>query len=291
MSIIQSIQNCRNQLTAINQYINQVRFDEHNLLVINHPQCQAAISLQGAHLLYWQPTDEQVPVIWLSEKALFKQGKAIRGGIPICWPWFGNSLTPAHGFARIVEWQLEHIQADDNGVEVILCLQQNDQTLQYWPHKFELQMKVYIGKTCKVTLSGQGDFSATSALHSYFGISDIKQITVEGLGEDYIEKLATVNPPKEIGNMTFDQEVDRIYTHPATINYIKDRQRTIKISHFTNSDVVIWNPWAEKSIAMSDFADDSYQHFICVETCRIHHPIMLTPQQFASYGVEIAVEK
>lgn len=291
MPIIQAIQNCRNHIKTISQHVNQIQFDEHALCIIDHPLCQAAISLQGAHLLYWQPTDEASPVVWLSDNALFKRGKAIRGGIPVCWPWFGNTLSPAHGFARIVDWQLKYVHEDDQGVELLLSLHQTDETLQYWPHEFSLEMRFQLGKTCKVELSCQGDFSATSALHSYFGVSDIHQITIEGLGADYIDKLSTVNPPKNVGSMTFDQEVDRIYTQPEPISYIKDRHRSIKIQHFTYSDVVVWNPWVEKARAMSDLADNSYQHFVCVETCRIHHPIMLTPQQFARYGVEISVEK
>lgn len=291
MSIIQSIQDCHHQLKSVSKHINQVHYDEHQLLVIAHPLCQAAISLQGAHLLYWQPTNEDIPVVWLSEKALFKKGKAIRGGMPVCWPWFGNTLTPAHGFARTTDWHLKNVAETEEGVELVLSLRENDTTLQVWPHKFDLEMKFQLGKTCKAELMCRGDFSATSALHTYYGVSDINSIRVDGLGDNYVEKLSTVNLPKVTGEMTFNQEVDRIYTHPASVNHIIDGHRKIKINHFSHSDVVVWNPWADKSKAMNDLEDNSYQYFVCVETCRIHHPIMLTEQQFAHYGVEISIEK
>lgn len=291
MSIIETIQDSNNNEKYISKTIKQISYDEHSLLVIKHPQCNAAISLQGAHLLYWQPTTEQIPAIWLSDKTLFKKAISIRGGIPICWPWFSNAGTPSHGFARIVDWQLTSVNESDDGVELVLSLTNNEQTQQYWPHTFNLTIKLHIGKICKVELACSGNFEATSALHTYFGISDIADITVTGLGQTYHEKLPSPNEPKVIGQMTFNQEVDRIYKEPESVTLIKDTNRTIQITHHNNSDVVVWNPWVERSKAIADLADDSYHNFVCVETCRINKPIKSTAKEMSTYSLEIEIVK
>lgn len=289
MSIIQAIEQTENNAKSISASVTQIRFNEHTLLKIDHPKCQAAISLQGAHLLYWQPVNTPTPVIWLSNKTLFKKGTAIRGGIPICWPWFANVSSPSHGFARIVDWQMSQVTETAEGVEIVFTLRNNQDTQQYWPHAFELTMTFKLGTNCEAHLSCSGDFEATSALHTYFGVDDISSVTISGLGDNYHEKLSTVNPPKVIGQMTFDQEVDRIYSAAMPETLITDSHRTIKVSHINNSDVVVWNPWVERAQAMNDLDDDSYQHFVCVETCRVTKPIQSTSTEKTHFALKVEV--
>lgn len=291
MSIIKKIQASKNNEITISNSIKQISYGEHNIILINHPTCQAAVSLQGAHLLYWQPSGEKTPVIWLSEEALFKKQTPIRGGIPICWPWFGKNGDPMHGFARIVDWQLVSHKETADGIDLVLHLQSNEQTKKYWSKEFNLELSLHVGKTCSAELSSQGDFEATTALHSYFGVTDITSVVVSGLGQEYIERLAKENKPKVDGQMTFNQEVDRIYTQPENITLIKDANRTIKLTHINHSDIVTWNPWIEKAKATQDLADDSYHHFVCVETCRINKPIKSNSQQKTSYGLKIEIVK
>lgn len=291
MSLIEKIQSTKTDEIRISNSIKQVSYDEHTLLVITHPTCQAAVSLQGAHLLYWLPTGEKSPVLWLSDKALFKKQTPIRGGIPICWPWFGKSADPMHGFARLVDWQLSSHTENENGVDLVLSLKNNEQTEKYWQHAFTLELHLHLGQTCTAELSSLGSFEATSALHTYFGVSDINKVVVSGLGADYIERLAQENKPSVVGEMTFNQEVDRIYTESDKTVLIKDVNRTIKLTHIAHSDVVIWNPWVDKAKATNDLADDSYNDFLCAETCRINKPLKLDPQQKTSYGLKIEVIK
>lgn len=291
MSIINTILN-HTVTEKISQCINKVQIDELPVLVIKHPTCQAAIALQGAHLLFWQPTAQELannaPVLWLSDKSQFKSGVAIRGGVPICWPWFGTVSSPSHGFARNLEWTLTAHKESEQGVEISLSLQDSPATKAYWPHAFKVEVTIKLGTTCEINLSSFGDYSITSALHTYFGISDIDAITVTGLGNDYIERLAQENLPKIVGEMTFDQEVDRIYTHPEDVAYIKDQNRTIKITHYNHSDVVTWSPWIDRAKSIADLDDESYKTFVCVETCRIHQPIV-AKNDTHSYGVKIEV--
>lgn len=291
MSIIKKIQQTECNEVTISPYIKQVSYDEHSLLLINHPTCQAALSLQGAHLLYWQPATENTPVVWLSEAAVFKKQKAVRGGIPICWPWFGKNGDPMHGFARIVDWQLVSHNATAEGVDLLLSLKNSTQTEKYWSKAFTLELNLHLGKTCTAELSSSGDFEATSALHTYFAVDDIANVVISGLGKEYIERLANENKSKIDGEMTFNQEVDRVYTQPENITLIKDGTRTIKLTHINHSDVVTWNPWLEKAKSTNDLTDDSYHHFVCAETCRINKPIKSNSQQKTSYGLKIEIIK
>lgn len=277
MSIIQTIIDSKQAEQTISPCISQITHDELPILKINHKNCLAAIALQGAHLLFWQPKQTATPVLWLSDNTPFKHGVAIRGGVPICWPWFSElGGVPMHGFARLLAWQLiAHHETEDN-VTLTLGLTQSSATASYWPHAFSLTLTVTLGKTCYLQLDSQGDFTITTALHSYFNVHDIATTTVSGLGRDYFEKLATRNVPLVQGSQTFNQEVDRIYLQPEPISIIDDGHRKIKISHRNASDVVTWNPGPIKSKAMKDMPDQGYKTMVCVETARINHPITST---------------
>lgn len=202
MSIFKDILNNSVSEKSISPSVQQTTFGELPILVIKHKICSAAVSLQGAHLLFWQPITESTPVIWLSQKAIFKHGKAIRGGVPVCWPWFGKLGDPMHGFARIVEWTLDSCKEDENGVELVLSLTNNQQTQAFFTKPFNVWLTIHLGKTCQITLSCQGDFEATSALHTYFGVNNIANVVVKGLGKTYEERLAVVNKPAIEGQLT-----------------------------------------------------------------------------------------
>lgn len=287
MSIIKQILESHSAEKSLSPSVNQITFGELPVLVITHKTCRAAVALQGAHLLFWQPSTQSSPVIWLSQKTHFKKQKAIRGGVPICWPWFGQLGDPAHGFARIVDWQLDSCHEDDNGVDLVLSLTNNQQTEPFFTQPFHVWLNIHVGHTCHVTLSCQGDFDATSALHTYLGINNIHDVVVKGLGENYQERLSVENKPTTAGQLTFNQEVDRIYTHPSDKITIADGKRTIELTNIGASDVVTWNPWIDKAKAMADFADEEYQSMVCVETSCINKPLKLSPNAKTAYGFKI----
>ncbi|XKM12626.1 D-hexose-6-phosphate mutarotase [Orbaceae bacterium ac157xtp] len=289
MTIIKAITACNHDEKMVSQSIRQIKFNELDVLKIDHPTCQASVALQGAHLIFWQPAKAQSPVIWVSDKSSFKKGTAIRGGVPICWPWFGGAGSPSHGFARILDWQLISHNEDNNGVDLVLRLTQSETTKSYWNHDFELTLTLHLGNDCTMDLTCKGDFNATSALHTYFGVSDINNISVSGLGDEYEDRIAKNNLTDEAKSVKIDKEIDRIYTKPEQTSLITDPQRQIKITHYNHSDVVLWNPWIDKSKSMSDMPDDAYQHFVCVETCRINKPIESSANKTSSYGVKIEV--
>lgn len=266
--------------------------DELDILVIDHPTAKAAVALQGAHLLRWQPHNQK-PVIWLSDKTLFTKGAAIRGGIPICWPWFGKVAQPAHGFARNMPWQLTAYHEDDSGVLLTLTLQENDETKKIWPHDFTLIAKFKIGQDCSLELESHGDYQATSALHTYFEINNINHVKISGLGNHYHDKITDkIVSHSDDASLMFSDETDRVYTSPRSQSLIHDPdlQRTLEITHHQHSDVVVWNPFEMTSSLMSDMSLTGYKTMVCVETGRINKPLLVTDKAPVKFGVTIKVK-
>lgn len=274
----------------ISPFISQRQLDELPVVVVSHPKVRAAISLQGAHLLAWQPSGEK-PVIWLSNNTPFKKGNAIRGGVPICWPWFGPVAKPSHGFARNQPWNLTAHDEDDNGVILTFTLKDNEQTRSLWPHAFTLIARFKLGEECEIELESHGDYQATAALHSYFQIGDIAQVKVAGLGEPYIDKVAAGAQARQVGDVTFVGQTDRVYTQPDAFSLIKDAslQRTIEVHHHHMSDVIAWNPGVELSCSMADMPNDGYKTMVCVETGRVSKPLVAAGEQPARLAVTFRI--
>lgn len=276
----------------ITSTISQRQLEQLPAIVVDHPQVRAAIALQGAHLVSWQPKGE-APVLWLSENTAFAEHVAIRGGIPICFPWFGPYAQPSHGFARVLPWEFTSYSEDDQGVELAFTLRDSAQTRASWPHEFTLIARFKLGKTCHIELEAHGDYSMTSALHTYFQIGDISKISVSGLGERFIDKVNQGQESQQQGDLVFTGRADRIYTHAQDISVIHDPelQRTIEVQHGNYSDVVAWNPGAELSHTMGDMTDEGYKTFVCVETARINQALRATVQSPARLSTHIRIKK
>lgn len=265
------------------------RQGELTLLIIEHTEFRAAFSLQGGQLIAWQPS-HQPAVIWLSDQTEFTQGKAIRGGVPICWPWFGPAGKPSHGFARTSQWQLEDCEESAQQVKVSMRLTASPETYKIWPHDFELSLVAILSaESCRITLRITGNIETTAALHSYFHVGDSETVRVSGLGENYIDKVKNNTLASQQGEQTYQGEVDRIFTHPAAESLLKDPQlrRALKIEHKGLSDVVTWNPGATLSHSMADMSDDGYKTMVCVETARISQPFVTTTTTPAELTVTI----
>ncbi|GKX62573.1 D-hexose-6-phosphate mutarotase [Pragia fontium] len=260
--------------------------DDLSIIVINHPKATAAIALQGAHLLSWQPKGE-MPVIWLSQSSQFKTGAAIRGGVPICWPWFGKAGTPSHGFARNELWQLTEHSENEDGVWLTFSLEDNPHTRQIWPYAFRLIARIKINTTCEIELESHGDYPVTCALHTYLNIADISQVNVSGLGGHYMDKVIGGEHDSTEKALTFNGPIDRIYTQPESVSLIQDpvAGRSIEIHHRNATDVVTWNPGAEGASGMSDMENDGYKTMVCVETASVSNPVDVRndrPQRLSS---------
>ena len=266
------------------------------------------ITAQGAQILSYQQA-EQPPIIWLSEQAEFNLEQSARGGIPICWPWFGaiernpqavQQMTqpdaPFHGLARQKPWQLISQFIEQDRVGLVLALNTKNQPLAEWPHAALLQLSVTLtAHQLQLQLSttnlGQQPIHISQALHSYFAVSDIQQVSVQGFADcAYIETLEDWQIRQQAGAITFNGETDRIYLQPAAEIQLIDPvwQRKIQLSTSNSHSAVVWNPWTTKAQQLSQFADDTWQRMLCIETANIWDDcIELTPQ--AEHQLTLAI--
>lgn len=283
-------------IEQITPVLSHRQLDELEVLVVDHPQVKASFALQGAHLLSWKPNGEE-EVLWLSNNTPFKTGVALRGGVPICWPWFGPAAQqglPSHGFARNLPWTLKAHNEDDNGVVLTFELQSNAETRQLWPHEFCLLARFKVGATCEMELEAHGEFETTSALHTYFNVGDIAAVKVSGLGDRLIDK---VNDAKEDvladGIQTFPDRTDRVYLNPEACSVIHDDalNRNIDVVHHHHLNVVGWNPGPALSVSMGDMPDDGYKTFVCVETAYATAPQKTTEEKPSRLAQTIRVAK
>ena len=237
----------------------------------------ATVALQGAHLLKWIPRDEQ-PVIWLSRDAKFEIGQPVRGGVPVCWPWFGpharHSAYPAHGFVRTVPWQVcESKTLEDGATFVAFRVNWTDTMDVFWPHRSELELGMTVGATLELDLmtrnTGAQSITIGEALHTYFAVSDVRHIAIEGLdGCRYIDKLDGDKRKHQSGPVLINAETDRIYLDTPADCLINDpgMQRRIRIAKSGSRSTVVWNPWIEKAERMADMGENGYLNMVCVET-------------------------
>jgi glucose-6-phosphate 1-epimerase len=236
----------------------------------------AKISVYGGHMLAYKPKQAEHDLFYLSDEAIYKQGKAIRGGVPLCWPWFGDDPAKigrqAHGFARNVFWILDTCSVENDIATIVMSLKSSAKTRMWWPGDFHLKITITVGDTLNIKLSTENSGELASAIscamHSYFRIGDISQVQVEGLdGIEYLDKTKSFEHFVQNGDITVGEETDRVYLHtPHTVKVIdKALNRVIEIDQHGAENMVVWNPW-DKAQALSDMPDSDYQHFICVET-------------------------
>lgn len=241
------------------------QYNEIPVIVLEHNVGKALISLQGAHLFSWQPKNQQKDVLWLSEVEPFKLGNAIRGGIPICYPWFGGKKNPAHGYARNTLWKLTDYKIETQKVRLEFCLFSEN-------HIIEAKISMEFYEDCKLTFTQYCQEPAEIALHSYFNIANIENIEVSGLPttcfNSLIQQQENVPSPRKI-----TENVDCIYKIPDLEEHqINDDifNRCIKITHQNATETVLWNPWHKE---MSGMNKEGYKTMVCVETARISKKI------------------
>lgn len=264
--------------------------------VVQTPTASGELYLHGAHVTSWQPEGQQ-PVLWMSRSSNFEAGKPIRGGVPICFPWFGphptDSSAPAHGYARITEWELVDAKTtDDDAVGL---------TLQTVLGPFSLMFSVSFGGDLRMTLQTELAASATAAqsfevaLHTYFSVGDVQLISISGLENvPYVDK---VNGPIEkaaSGEMIrFFGETDRVYSGTDGECLLADavRKRLIRVRKSGSRSTVVWNPWINKSARMPDFGDHEWPEMVCIETANVgSDAIQLAPGALHSTAVVVEVE-
>ena len=248
---------------------------------INNARAHATVSTYAGQLLSYRPKDQQEDLLFVSDKAYYEDGKAIRGGIPICWPWFGPDPEkrgrPAHGFVRNQQWQVSGSESlADGSTKIILSITDNQATRTLWPHPFRLDIEITVGDTLKVELltynTGNDSITISQALHTYFRVGEIGKVSVLGLdGINYLDKTSDFDQKTQIGPIAISGEVDRIYTDVSGDLTIDDTslKRQIAIASSGCSTTVVWNPWVEIAASMADLDGDDFLRMLCVETANV----------------------
>ncbi len=257
---------------------------------IANAHATASIVLQGAHVFSFVPRGEQ-EVIWLSSQAKFAPGKSIRGGVPVCWPWFGpharEASFPGHGFARSVPWEVTQTEATPQGATRLqFRLIPNDATRAQWPHASELIGIITVGAVLEIELITRNlsreAITIGDALHTYFKVSDIRQTTIRGLEDcPYIDKMDGSQRKRQTGPIVIGAETDRIYLDSTADCSIDDPgwKRRIRIAKRNSRSTVVWNPWIEKAAKMGDFGENGYLNMVCVESANAADDVVTLPPQ------------
>ncbi len=267
---------------------------------ITTPEATAEIYLHGAQLTAWKPTGHD-EVIFLSKQSRFEDGKAIRGGIPICFPWFrakaDDPKAPQHGFVRTRTWQLESLKYENGVVTLDLVTGPDEQSRKWWPYEFHLRHRIQVGAELKletfVSNTGDRSFHFEKALHTYHSVGDVRTVQVNGLdGIAYLDNRDNNTVKMQSGGVIFTGPTDNAYLNTFDSVTIVDPtlNRTVQIDKKNSATTVVWNPWQEGAAALADMGDDEWQQFACVEACNIlNAAVHLAPGAVHSMAATIRV--
>jgi len=302
------------QLNARYDDLESVQFAERGDLVvmeIAHATCMAEILLQGAQLIAYTPTGEK-PVIWRSAETFYAEGTPIRGGIPVIGPWFGNltdnpqiiqdgydatSEAQAHGFLRNAQWHLVGIAEDENGVTCTLGYN-HDGIHGGWAQQFDVVVRYHVSTALNVSYevhnASPNTLYMSAALHTYFAVGDITQVSVEGFdGCTYIDALDDRKEKLQKGSVKIDQETDVVFLGVPRQQIISDVawSRQIAIETQGSESTILWNPWRDKAKTLSMFGNGEYREMLCIETARVENDLMKIEQGTAErWGMMISCE-
>ena len=268
-------------------------------LVIATPAVEARIFLHGAQLTQWRPAGVQ-PVIFLSEKSKFEEGHAIRGGVPVCFPWFGPlEGESSHGFVRNRTWNGEEVRHLDGGaVQAVFATESDEETRVRWPYDYALRLTYTIGATLAMELEvesrSRAPFTFSEALHTYFAVGDIRNVVIKGLeNTEYRDVLDRSEFKVQQGPVYFSEEVDRIFVNTKETCVLEDPalKRRIVVKKENSESTIVWNPWKKKAAALADFGDDEWQRMVCIETGNVFEDeVTLEPGERHRMSAEISVE-
>jgi D-hexose-6-phosphate mutarotase len=265
------------------------------MLAIDSPLATAEIYLHGAHVAQFTPRGKK-PLMFISQKSHFADGKPIRGGVPLIFPWFGpngaNPSLPAHGFARTRRWELADVAADaDGAIRARLTLSPDDASRHMWPHEFALAFTVTVGARLRmelqVTNTDTTPFTFEEALHTYLAVNDVRNVSIDGLANrEYLDKTDRgERKTQRESPFGIAGETDRVYLNTPDTVVVTDPAgsrlngpRLISVSKKNSGATVVWNPWIAKAIAMADFGDEEWPQMLCIETANAaSHAVTLEP--------------
>ncbi len=252
--------------------------------------CGSHIYLHGAHVTHWQPSGH-APVLWVSRQSAFAGDKPIRGGVPLCFPWFGakadDASAPMHGLARTAEWQLREAHERNDATQLVFVPREAVGTKAGWPQHAAVEFIVTAGSHLemefRVVNQGQSPLRYEIALHTYFTVSDVRHIEISGTeGLKYFDKVAQEERQQEDAPLRFTGETDRMYNGTQSTCVLRDAglKREIRVEKSGSNSTVIWNPWIDKARKMPDFGDEEWTGMVCIETANVgSDAITLQPGQ------------
>lgn len=271
---------------------------------IENQYATAKIALQGAHVMHWQPKSASEPVLWLSSNARFMPGRSIRGGVPVCWPWFGAHPTDSsycpHGFARVVPWELKESSRLKNGTtRLLLEMTQTDLAKRQLSYPYLFTLEITVGNSLRMQMTttnlANHPFMIGEAFHTYFNVSDVANTTITGL-EDvvYSDKVEGYVRNVQHGALQFDGEFDRVYLSSGEDCLIHDSGfgRTIHVAKSGSNTTVIWTPGAEKAAQMGDMGtSDEWRKMLCVESANaMQNSVTIFPNETHTMVTEYSLE-
>jgi glucose-6-phosphate 1-epimerase len=258
--------------------------------------------LHGAHVTSWKPADNE-EVVFVSTKSAWEEGKAIRGGIPICFPWFraksDDPRAPAHGFVRTKTWQLESIIQSENGVAVTMFTQSDEHTRKWWPGDFRLTHRVTFGSDLRLELvctnTGTTPFRFEEALHTYNRIANIQDARLQGLdGVGYLDNTESNKKKTQSGDVIIASPTDSAYCNTQSEVDLLDanKKRRIRLRKEHSLTTVVWNPWTEGAVRLKDLGYGEWKQFLCAEASNIMDAaIRLAPGEEHGMAAVLSVEK
>ncbi len=274
------------------------------LIEISNEQAKALISVYAGHILSFQPVGEPEDLIFVSQQAEYKVGKAIRGGIPLCWPWFGPDPEGLgrsnHGLARNRLWQVLGTETTTSGAtRVMLSLEDSSETRAVWDYEFQLAIAITVGQRLEIELisrnTGERAFTLSQALHTYFRVGDIDHVKILGLANCYyFDKVDGGKHKRQAGDVAIAEEVDRIYTDVPAELVIEDASfgRRIRLVSIGSRTAIVWNPWAEGAAKMGDLGDEEFKNMVCVETANAaNDTVKVEPNEEYRLSVSYQIER
>jgi glucose-6-phosphate 1-epimerase len=243
------------------------------------PEAAGEIYLHGAHVTSWKPASRE-EVFYLSSQSRWEDGKAIRGGVPICFPWFANKTddpkAPAHGFVRTKAWQLESITQAGGAITVSMFTESDKDTKRWWPAEFRLIYRATFGSELTLALEatniGGAALRFEEALHAYYRVGNIQKVRLRGLDNvHYFDKTDSNRKKTQHGEIAIVSETDRVYLNTSAAIELDDPvlQRRIRVAKDNSRTTVVWNPWAQKAHSLPDLPYDEWMQMICIETSNV----------------------
>lgn len=269
---------------------------------ITSPLAHGEMYLHGAHVTSWRPAGSE-EVLFLSSKSRWEEGQAIRGGIPICFPWFRGKAddphAPAHGFVRTRSWQLYSMVENNGGVTVTMFMESDEQTRRWWPAEFRLAHRVTFASELKLELvcinTGQAPFRFEEALHTYNRVADVGTVCLRGLdGTGFLDNTDSNNQKTQLGDVIISSQTDNAFINTRTAVDLLDPElrRRIRLKKANSSSTVVWNPWQEGARSLRDLGDGEWKQFLCVEASNIMgEAVTVAPAQEHTISAVLSVAK